>query len=296
MIVTNNIRNLRYFAYIIAAICMLFAWKTLNEAALNRLSRGVGPSACGLSERIQSEKFNVVIGHAYGAPIPATALDSEPTKLSVNIENYLVENAAKIENVIFSGDVFSAPNLTKWNNLKDFSEQLNVPFWIAPGNHDLGYSSPRFKILFADVFPNDYPIKINSSSGPIVLVDTQTNNWGLGNSDWQEIAKQYDNKTKITIIGHHIFARGMVGFANQRGAGSQNLPSFEHYYSALTEKFEDVVFLSGDTGAFTYQPRMSCMRRQNVAMLANGLGGQDDDILIAFDRNNMWSVPLAEYK
>ena len=58
------------------------------------------------------DTFTVLIGHAYGSPKTSSINDF----IAPNVEKFIKDNKKSIKGLIFTGDVFSVPSSTKWQN------------------------------------------------------------------------------------------------------------------------------------------------------------------------------------
>ena len=74
------------------------------------------------------EGVDIIIGHQYGS----NSDDSKDSLLLPKVEKFINENKEKINVLIFTGDMFRYPTISKWNNLyKEYSEFFDI--YIAPG-------------------------------------------------------------------------------------------------------------------------------------------------------------------
>ena len=84
----------------------------------------------------------LIVGHGYGSP------NSKNKKLDNGLYKFLIKNKGKFSRIIFTGDIFKNPSTQAWDYLEKFSKELNFDYYIAPGNHDVGYGESMERSLF----------------------------------------------------------------------------------------------------------------------------------------------------
>lgn len=158
----------------------------------------LGFNTCEIQEVFELPSvFSVLIGHAFGA--------SSKTKnngfIAPNIEEFLKQNNLKIQNVIFTGDVFSVSSSSKWDS--PFEKFGPAKIYIAPGNYDI--TIPGSKEVFQKNkfirknFPYDLPIHDNLS---LVIDDSISSNERVG-KDLKSFIKNIGAET-IFVARHNM--------------------------------------------------------------------------------------------
>ena len=74
---------------------------------LTTFKRKTGDCGINFIEKVPNNS-SIIVGHAYGSP------KNHGEFLSKNLERFLLKNYLKIENIIFTGDVFYSPSKVKW--------------------------------------------------------------------------------------------------------------------------------------------------------------------------------------
>jgi hypothetical protein len=85
------------------------------------------------SPQLSEVKNFVVAGHAYGNATVYTEFPYEP------FVNKLLDfsKTTKISGLFLTGDVVARPDTGRWNSVKTLLDHVGVPWFIAPGNHDV---------------------------------------------------------------------------------------------------------------------------------------------------------------
>lgn len=233
---------------------------------------------------IQLIPFNstIIIGHAYGKP------NSKHQYLEPKIENFILKNQNKIENIIFTGDIFQTPSEKKWNYLKQLFENTKIKFFIAPGNHDVGYGSTSKRILFDKTFKNFYPISFSIGDSFIILDDTTIAPWNFQPITYDLAKKNSSNKKFLFLFGHHITFDELSLFANSFDHQPKNIKSLRELYNEIGDIYEKIYVVNGDTGAHPFLPSTSCIKSGNISQIANGVGGKKDDEVLVLSNNNLF--------
>tara|TARA_Y100000768_G_C23985737_1_gene688723 strand:- start:2955 stop:3842 length:888 start_codon:yes stop_codon:yes gene_type:complete len=228
----------------------------------------------------------VIIGHAYGKP------NSKHKYLEPKIENFILKNQNKIEKIIFTGDIFKFPSQEKWNYLKQLSKNTNIKFFIAPGNHDVGYGSTSERDLFNKTFKNLYPISFNIGNSFIIIDDTTISPWNFQPITY-ELAKRNDNNKKyLFLFGHHIAFGDLAVFANSFDHRPKKNKFLREFSNEIGDIYEKIYVVSGDTGAHSFLPSTSCIKLQNISQIANGVGGKADDEILVLSNDHLFRFSI----
>ena len=245
------------------------------------------PTECDIAtiERF-SEPANIVIGHAYGSPGAPSALISD------NLRPFLEKNKTRIRNVFFSGDIFSIPSRQRWSDLAHYMKNLDLKYFIAPGNHDVGFFDNTSRDIFNDFHHFSYPIIKYADGFIVILVDTPNNRWGLSKNDIDIIRSFNDDTKPIIVIGHHVFTREFLHISNSKVGLNKTLPSLVELGKIFENKDQNIFLISGDTGAIQNLPRTTCSRYNNIMAIVNGVGNLENDEIIAFNDKGIWRVKV----
>ena len=218
---------------------------------------------------------SVIIGHAYGSP------SNHNDFIDQRLESFIIENNSKINNYFFTGDVFSQPNQKKWEKLYSLINEDSKIF-IAPGNHDL--FSKESEIIFKNSInqPRRLPFHVEVKDYKFIIEDSTSSNWQIEQKTVSYI-NNINLKFPTILLRHNIPVRELLPIANSNYGLKSQLPSIEKF-NKLFKK--ELIVISGDSGAFTFLPRFSCLKNGNIKIISNGIGGvKDDTILVVSDKS-----------
>tara|TARA_B100000886_G_scaffold71706_1_gene45812 strand:+ start:2066 stop:2944 length:879 start_codon:yes stop_codon:yes gene_type:complete len=224
----------------------------------------------------------LIIGHAYGNP------GNNSDNIQKNIYNLISENQSNINNIIFSGDVFSKPTKKKWFNLrKKFNKEINIH--IAPGNHDVGINSKNKKKIFKNspFGRKDYPYSIFINKTHIFLEDSTSSNWLISSKTKNLINKSKSNNN--ILIRHNTPIRELLLSSNSFEGLKNKLPNAKK----LSKSFnKPLTIISGDTGAFSFLPRITCVKHEKLKIIFNGVGNMSGDVILLLNKDSIFKYSL----
>jgi len=224
----------------------------------------------------------LIIGHAYGKP------GNNSSKIQKNISDLIIKNQRNINNIIFSGDVFSKPTTKKWLDLREnINKEINL--YITPGNHDVGINSKEKKEMFENspfggkIYP--YSIVINKTN--IFLEDSTISEWLITNKTIKLIndSKLHNN----LLIRHNIPIRELKLLSNSFEGLKSKLPNAK----TLSNSFnKPLTIIAGDSGAFPFLPRITCVKNDKIKIILNGVGNLDSDIILLLYEGSIFKYSL----
>ena len=218
---------------------------------------------------------SVIIGHAYGSP------SNHNDFIDQRLESFIIRNKSKINNYFFTGDVFSKPNQKKWEKLYSLINQDSKIF-VAPGNHD--FFSKESKIIFKKSInqPIRFPFDVEVQDYKFIIEDSTSSNWQIK----EETVRYINNinlKFPTILLRHNIPVRELLPIANSNYGLKSKLPSIDNFNKLFKNQ---LIVISGDSGAFKFLPRFFCLKNGNIKIISNGIGGvKDDTILILSDKS-----------
>ena len=225
----------------------------------------------------------VVIGHAYGS---TEISQNEEAFISKKVLKFLNQNKNRIEKVIFSGDVFGIPTITKWKKLdNDFKDYFSID--IAPGNHDIGnqYLSEIFKLT--KFGKKNYPYKVFINSNSIIIENSFVNKW---RTHEKILDFMQNNENKITIVRHNIPIKELIRFANPSRA-PQELDNFDLLKKKINSR-KEITWIIGDSGGYKYLPRIKCLKKENHRFILNGIGDANGDSVIIINNDRLYKFQI----
>ncbi len=235
-----------------------------------------------------SDDSTLIIGHGYGSP------KSKNEKLDTGLSEFLKKNKDKFSRIIFTGDIFKNPTSESWDYLEKFSKELNFNYYIAPGNHDVGYGDSVERSLFQKFYTPSlkYPLVLNVGSNLIVIDDSTINPWRLQSKTFEIINKNADINTTLFLISHHISSKELSIFANSSKFKPSNLLTLKEINMNFGSLYKKIFLVNGDTGAHNYLPSTSCIEDGNILNIANGIGGKNTDEILILENESIARISI----
>jgi len=230
----------------------------------------------------------LIIGHGYGSP------KSKNEKLDAGLSKFLKKNKGKFSRIIFTGDIFKNPSLQKWDYLKKFSEELNFDYYIAPGNHDVGYGKSRERSIFDKFFLSSltYPQILKGKNSLIVIDDSTINPWRFQPKTFEIIKNNANTDTTLFLISHHISSDELSIFANSQDFKPTNLLSLNELNMRFKGLYKKIYIVNGDTGAHNFLPSTSCIEDEDILNIVNGIGGKNTDEILILENENIVRISI----
>ncbi len=220
----------------------------------------------------------IVIGHAYGHPLVWNSrLYRRLPPILSNYRQYINPNK-----FIFTGDVVAKSTPENWNTTVHQLDSMDIDFWIAPGNHDIGSD------YMQNYVQSDLYFYQTIADNLFIILNTNFSGWTI---DSAQIAMVKEALASLNTIDNVFVFTHQVWWANSNQAtiaidsirtnskskinGSTTfwtdaLPLFDHVA-------QPIYFFSGDVGAFAQVPAYSEHHHQNMHFYASGVGGALDD-------------------
>ncbi len=254
-----------------------------------------------------SEKFKIFIKKSYYSNCNIKEINHIPSSSTIiaghiyinnnkvvdyineELITFLSDNIHKIDNIIFSGDIFNKPSNSKWQKLyKQFGEKKRI--FISPGNHDIGLNNDDFYLFFKNskLFYKEFPYKIYSSGYEIIIEDSISNRW-LISQKTKDLINTKSLSKPLILVRHNIPVKNFLFLANSHFGKSKNLPNLK----TLNNVFDkEIIIISGDSGNGSHLPRFFCSKRGKITYIINGLGGVKKDSLVILHKNNLYKYEL----
>ena len=165
---------LKYFPYTVAQE-MYHSFKSPAQEVM-------GLNTCNIEEIIElPSNFSVIIGHAYGSPSKAK-IDSF---IAPNVERFLSKNSSNIQNIIFTGDIFSVPSSSKWERL--FEQFDSAKIYISPGNHDILRPDSKEVFLKNQFIRKNFPFELPSNYNLSLVFSIASPQIGVQGKIWRRL-------------------------------------------------------------------------------------------------------------
>lgn len=240
----------------------------------------------------------LVIGHLYGAK--QNDFIKKEQYLDSRVIKLINENQKKFDLIIFNGDIFFNPSKRKWKYIKNFMEEKNLQFMIAPGNHDITNEIVKIEHkktqqkTFDNVFNFNYPSILLKKKNEIIVRDTINMDWSPTENEITFINKGSESN-HIFIIQHHTALKDFRFYTNDKlfykRHNNKNILNLKEFLKFIKPE-KNLTFIIGDFGAYDYQNRIECKTFKNLNYIVNGLGGKIDDKVIIINANKSFLYKL----
>jgi hypothetical protein len=208
--------------------------------------------------------YFAVVGHAYGNAESYTQSIYPPF-----LEKFKADHAKHpYEELYLTGDVVARGTDTNWNTVIAELNALNIPWWIAPGNHDVGPDacfggSPGADSLFSS---NHYFFGKGTRTLMYVL-NTTNNGWTTDPVQRNTIIDQLSRVDMDTVDNIFVFTHQLWWQRNTPDSLWQD--AFPYFVNTGVETW----FFAGDLGAHESLPFYYEDHFDRYHFYASGVGG-----------------------
>jgi hypothetical protein len=223
-----------------------------------------------------------VAGHVYGKPGVNNVGVHPPFKSKFN----LIKNDSLIQFGVFTGDIVYQPSIQDWDEIDDDVNDLGIPVYFAPGNHDM-----LNKELFEQRYGDTYFHFIKNKDLFIVL-DPNIDSWNISGNQLSflenVVEKNAENVDNIFVFFHQVlwwdkenkYKNVHLNSVDYRSDSLNFFATIEPMFRELTN---NVVMFSGDVGAFYTAQEFMHDNYENITLVASGMGGGVRDNFIITD-------------
>ena len=245
-------------------------------------------SACGgISDNKQNTRITAkdsaimrfaIAGHVYGNPDTYTLSIYPPflQQVQKDDQNY------SFDYLFLTGDVAAKPTDTNWMNVEKELQQLDIPYFIAPGNHDGGD-------YFLEHIQKSPYCFFSENKNHFIVLNTTNNGWTTNKQQTDTLQKVLstikDSTDKIFVFTHQLwwlkdtpdsFALDSIrpnSFAAFDGAENFWKNAFPFFDSTGCETW----FFAGDVGSHHSLEAYYEDHYGQFHFYASGMGGGVDD-------------------
>lgn len=225
-------------------------------------------------------------GHVYGNPINFQYGLHPPFKSVINQINAY----PKLEFGVFTGDVVPKPTEAYWDSALVDINLINVPTYIAPGNHDGG-------VVFERLFTNYYRSFTYLNDLFIVLSPSNWNIKGKQLDFLKNELKKADSLHNVFIFCHELIWWSPENqFKNVEINYRPHYPGSTNYWSEIHPILDSldnqVMIFAGDLGAVSSVDAYMYYQQDNVTLIGSGMGGGTEDNMIFVEVSENGEVNL----
>jgi hypothetical protein len=277
---------LSYFVGFSSAVYGLFPYHQIHNLYKKILYINIFNKldSCDVEEIINlPKKFSLIVGHAYGSPFKS----KQKNFIAKNLDNFLSNNQEHIENIIFTGDVFSVPTSLKWNKLLDKYSSTNI--YVAPGNHDVQRLDSKEIFNSTKLNSKFFPFEIIIEQKKLIIDDSVQSNWKISDKLLKLINS---NNSDVLIARHNVPIIDLLPLSNSK-AGFTDLPNLKDFQNNF-ELNNRITWIIGDGGAYSNLPRISCFEYLNHKFIVNGIGDVKGDTVLILHKNQIYKYIISK--
>lgn len=225
-------------------------------------------------------------GHAYGNPMAYQYGIHAPFKTMIpQINAY-----PKLNFGVLTGDVVPKPTQEYWDSALLDLDNLNVPWHIAPGNHDKGpIFDQHFKDYYSFTVANDLMFVLSPKS------------WNIEGEQLDMVKTKIDS-CKSTVDNIFIFCHELIWWTPENEFGDIEINYRPHYpgktnYWDLFQPYLDslevpVYLIAGDIGASEQVDPYMYRKQNNITYVASGVGSRINDNILFFEISKTGEVAI----
>lgn len=147
-----------------------------------------------LKTNTQTTKSNVIRFMTIGDPHITSDTSTDQYKRLARAVNY-INSRTDVDFTVIEGDIVDSASSANLGVAKTLLSKLNKPYYVVPGNHDLGSSITKFESYFG---PSKRVVNINGYQLIFVSISKDSS----GNKHWSFDYSSAD-KSKPTVIFNH---------------------------------------------------------------------------------------------
>lgn len=133
----------------------------------------------------------------------------------------------------------------------------------------------------------DYPFKIEVSGQAVLISDSISNSWRVGD-DLKELIE--DQTSDLLVARHNIIVSDLLHFANSKAGGSALLTV--QMLDTDLNTVNDITWFIGDGGAFHNILQLTCHKFQNHHFIINGIGDVPGDTGLIITAGVLYQYPI----
>lgn len=224
-----------------------------------------------------------VAGHTYGNPNHHQyGLHPPFVEIIPEINSY-----PSMEFGVLLGDVVPDSTIEYWDAAQEDIKKINMPVYIAAGNHDMGSQfTTRFgAYYYYFIYKNDLNIVLTPRLG----------NWSIKNQQKEFLIntlRNHANDVNNIFVFHHeliwwspynVLKDVIINYL-------PDYPGYTNFWNEIEPLFHslqnNVVFFAGDLGATSVVSPFMYYTYDNITMIGTGMGGGINDNIIIADVYN----------
>lgn len=224
-------------------------------------------------------------GHTYGDPMQHQYGLYPPFVMQFDQLN----TDDKLALGVFTGDIVAKPTLAYWDSAFIDIDELEMPIYITPGNHDRGFEFEKRNLEYFYAFEKEQCLFISLSP----------TNWNI---EGEQLAFLDSCLTNLPTNCKHVFlfVHELIWWSPE-GEYSEIKINYEPHYPGSTNYWPDihpklaklqipVSIIAGDVGCRRDVSPFSYHTKDNVTFISSGMGSGTHDNYLRVDINSNYQV------
>lgn len=238
-----------------------------------------------------------VAGHVYGSPSGNSVHIHPPFK-----ENFpYIRSQAGMSFGVFTGDMVRKSIPQNFDTLVSELQELGLPYYVVPGNHDIG-NRKLYEKYFGDKKNKNKTYSSFEYKGDLfIFLDGNLNQESISGEQLEFLKSTlYLNgssaKNIFVFVHQLIWWKKDNEFKNIVTNWPPNTPGSNNYWSDVEPLFEStrkpVYLFAGDLGANHPATPFMYYKKENITYVAGGMGHKKQDNIIIVNVNETGKVNL----
>lgn len=233
---------------------------------------------CGMTCKQDADYHFFVAGHIYGTPGKTYAGPYPPFLEALDS----LKQSGTFEFGVLTGDLVKNPTEVEWENLKNALAPYPFEWKTVYGNHDWGN-----KELAKKQYGPDY-WQFRKGSDLFIGLNSNLDSWNVSDDQATFLINSLESNPKPRIVflfvHHVIWAPGLPADEKLVCNWPPEQPDSTNFWSFVMPKLQalsvPVYCFSGDVGANHQASPLHLLKRENVHLIASGMGDSKGSNLI----------------
>ena len=202
---------------------------------------------------------------------------------------------------VFTGDLVRKSEPENFDTLVSELSKLRLPYYIAPGNHDVGNRALYESYFGKKERENKTYSSFTHENDLFILLDANLNNWSITGEQLffleENLAQFADKSRNIFVFVHQlIWWSNNNEFKNITMNWPPYTPDSTNYWTTieplLASAKKPVYLFAGDLGANHIATPFMYFKKGNISYIAGGMGQKIDDNFVIVEVDEDGSVNL----
>ena len=238
-----------------------------------------------------------VAGHVYGSPSGESVHIHPPFKEAIPY----IHSQKGMSFGVFTGDMVRKSTQQNFDTLVSELQELDLPYYVVPGNHDIG-NRKLYEKYFGDKKNNNRTYSSFLHKGDLfILLDGNMKQESITGKQLEFLQSTVDlnsNSVKNIFVFVHqlIWWNKENEFKNIVTNWPPNTPDSNNYWSVveplLVSTHKPVFLFAGDLGANHPATPFIYAKKNNITYVASGMGHKKQDNFVIVSVNHTGKVNL----